>query len=366
MTKTGFGLLVSVLVLTGCAEPPPPEKSLVRPVKAMQIAATKDFEGRSFPGTARATQEVELSFRVAGPLISFPIEVGQTVSEGELLAQIDPRDYDVKLRNVQGQLQEARATFKSATDEYNREKRIFDKDPGATSQRAIDRANERRERSRASVNSLEASVAAAEDQLSYTQLKAPFAGTIVATYAENFEDVRSKQAVARLVDDSRVEMIVNIPESFISMTPQVKNVRVRFDAFPDRQVPAEIKEIGTEASEVTRTYPVTLIMNQPEDFKILPGMSGGVSGDPPDEMLAVMGALTVPVGATFAVGEETHVWVIDPEKRRVTKRKISTGMLTNAGIGVTKGLNAGDWIATAGVHFLKEGQEVRLLESDGG
>lgn len=366
MLKRTTAYLLAALLLAACAEPPPPEEQRVRPVKAMQVATHAHFEGRAFPGKARATQEVELSFRVSGPLIALPIQVGRTVAAGDVLAQIDPRDYQVNLTNVQGQLEDARAAFRSADSDLKRQQNIFRRDPGATSERAIDQARELRDRAKANVTSLQASVTAARDQLSDTNLKAPFSGTVVATYVENYEDVRAKQAIARLVDDSRIEMIVNIPESLISMTPQVTNVRVTFDAFPDREVPAEITEIGTEASDVTRTYPVTVIMEQPEDFKILPGMSGRVSGDPPPDMLAIQGALTVPVAATFAVGEETFVWIIDPATNTVSKRKIRTGMVANTGIGVVDGLEPGEWVATAGVHFLVEGQKVRLMQSNEG
>ena len=356
--------LVAMLAIAACSEPPLPEKATVRPVKFMTIADSAEFEGRAFPGTAKATQEVELSLRVAGPLISLPIQVGQNVAAGDVLAQIDPRDYQVQLNNVRGQLEEAKAALTRAQADLERQQRILEQDPGATSQRAIDRAREQRDRARANVTALQASVTAAQDQLSYTKLKAPFSGTVVATYVENFEDVRAKQPIARLVDDSRIEMVVNVPEGLISMVPNVRNVRVTFDAFPDLEVPAEIKEIGTEASEVTRTYPVTLIMDQPESVKILPGMAGRVRGDPPEEMLALQGSITVPVSATFAIDDDTYVWVIDRDTNTVAKRAVKTGMFTNTGIGVTEGLAPGELVATAGVHFLAEGQQVTLLAAD--
>ena len=79
----------------------------------------------------------------------------------------------------------------------------------------------------------------------------------------------------RILDDSRIEMVVNIPENLISFAQYVKKVFVSFDAFPEQELEATIKEIGTEASSTTRTFPVTLIMDhQPSEFKILPGMAG--------------------------------------------------------------------------------------------
>ena len=79
-----------------------------------------------------------------------------------------------------------------------------------------DRAREERDRAAADVRSLEASVDAARDQLAYTELKAPLAGTVVATYVENFEDVQAKQAVLRILDDSRIEIVISVPEQIAS------------------------------------------------------------------------------------------------------------------------------------------------------
>ncbi len=412
-------VLIPALLLEGCGDDKISEKPVVRPVRAMKVGDVSQLRKRSFPGRAKATQEVNLSFRVSGPLITFPVKVGDEVNEGHVLARIDPRDYQVRLRNVQGQLAVARAnlqamrqarpeeigrlkatvnkaeaTLKRAESDYKREMRIFKEHPGATSQTSIDKKLEQKDRAeadlrrtreelrigeagaraedvaakKAEITSLQASVTAAKDELSYTDLRAPFNGTVVTTYVENFEDVRAKQPVVRLVDTSRIEMIVNIPENLISFAPHVKKVFVRFDTFPDREIPAKIKEIGKEASQTTRTYPVTLIMDQPKDMKILPGMAGKTvraEGRLPDD--ANNAGIEVPVSATFSPDEtdKAYIWVIDEQTKTVSRREVETGKLTDRGIMITNGLISGEWIATAGVHYLREGQKVRILQEMG-
>ena len=140
---------------------------------------------------------------------------------------------------------------------------------------------------------------------------------------------------------------------------------VRFDTFPDREIPAKIKEIGKEASQTTRTYPVTLIMDQPKDMKILPGMAGKTvraEGGLPDD--ANNAGIEVPVSATFSPDEtdKAYLWVIDEQTKTVSRREVKTGKLTDRGIMITNGLISGEWIATAGVHYLREGQQVRILQ----
>ena len=350
------------LLFAACAEQEAPElKEVVRPVRAIKVADSGQFQGRSFPGRAKASQEVELSFRVAGPLIARPVNVGDLVKQGDEVARIDPRDFEVEVRNVEGQLERAKAALTRATADLARLENIYKKDPGATSKTAIDRARHNRDGGRADVKSLGASLAAASDQLAYTRLKAPFDGIVVSTYVENFEHVRAKQAIVRILDDSSIEFEVSIPESMISLASQVTNVQVEFDAFPGTKVPATVKEIGTEASSSTRTYPVTLVMAQPEAFKILPGMAGKATGDPPAVM--TKGALEVPISATFSAEEadKTYLWVIDETSSTVKRRDVEVGELTDRGIQIRTGLEAGEWVATAGVHYLREGQKIRIL-----
>jgi RND family efflux transporter MFP subunit len=173
-----------------------------------------------------------------------------------------------------------------------------------------------------------------------------------------------------MVDDSRVEMVVNIPENLISNLPYISNIRVRFDAFPDVEVSATIKEVGREASKTTRTYPVTLLMEQPQGARILPGMAGRVFADN-TTATATGGAadktIVVPITAIFSPREndQSFVWVGDEKTGSVSRREVTIGQITDTGVPVLKGLKAGDWVGTAGVSYLSEGQKVKLMSAEG-
>ncbi|MCZ6889172.1 MAG: efflux RND transporter periplasmic adaptor subunit, partial [Gammaproteobacteria bacterium] len=179
------------------------------------------------------------------------------------------------------------------------------------------------------------------------------------TYVENFETIRAEQPILRVLDTARIELTINIPETLIASLPYVENIRVRYDAFPDVEIPAEISEVGSEASQSTRTYPVTLIMDQPAGAEILPGMAGramgAVQSDRSDS------TLVIPVTAVFSpeAGAKSFVWVIDAATSTVSRREIDAQRLVTGGVEVTSGLTRGDLIAVAGVHFLAEGQRVK-------
>ena len=163
-------------------------------------------------------------------------------------------------------------------------------------------------------------------------------------------------------------MEIHIPEVLISVVPEVPRVLVRFDAFPDTDINGRIKEIGSEASETTRTYPVTVVMDQPEEITILPGMAGEVRADPEGvKDIQKFTGVQVPLSAVFSpdASNESYVWVIDEKSSTVSRRAVTTGKLRSTGLAIDQGLAAGEWIAIAGVHRLQEGQQVELRSALG-
>jgi len=358
-------IVIVTLSISSCAKEEAEEKQVIRPVRTFQIPSPGQFLQQTFPGRAKATQEVDLAFRVSGPLITFPVDVGDTVIADDVVARIDPRDFEVNVQTAQGKLDSARAASRRADSEYQRELNILKQDPGATSQTAVDRKREQRDKEKANIKTFAAAVESAKDQLEYTYLKAPYDGIVVGKFVENFENVQAKAPIVRILDDSSIEMVVNIPESLISLAQHVEDVKVVFDPFPDTEIPAHIKEIGTEASATTRTYPVTLVMQQPEGIKILPGMAGKASGAPPKGRDGVKLGVEIPVSAVFTdeTSEDTFVWVIDETSLTVSKKKIEVDQLGDRGIRIISGLKEGELIASAGVNYLFEGQKVKLLQT---
>jgi RND family efflux transporter MFP subunit len=357
---------LSVILVTGCEKEPAVQEP-VRPVKAVKVAGFEEVMRRTFPGRASATEEVDLSFRIPGRLMTLPVDVGDDVKTDDVVARLDPHDYQVQQQLVEGQLENGRAALSRAESEYKRVMRIQKQDPGAISQSMIDSALEARDRAKANVRSLEASLQSAQDNVSYTNLRAPWNGTVVKKYVKNFQDVLAKEKILRLVDDSKIELKVDVPEHLIILVPYVTHLSVEFSPFPGRKIAAKIKEVGKEASQTTRTYPVTLIMNQPEDIQILPGMAGTVTADSiPPEAISEKG-IVVPAASVFSADEKGvfYVWVIDEETKTAQRREVKVGPLTSTGIRIQSGLNPGEWVASAGVHSIRVGQKVRILAQSG-
>jgi len=269
------------------------------------------------------------------------------------------------VNTAQAQLQSIQAAYIAAENDYQRVMSTFKEDPGATSQRAVDASRAVRDQAQAQVSSLRSTVQTATDSLGYTQLLAPFDGEVVETYVENFETVIALQPIARLLDSSSIELTISIPESLIGYADYVTRISVSFSALPGVSMPATIKEIGREATQATRTYPVTLTFNQPENGEILPGMAGEATIEARLPEGTGRTGISIPATATFAGSDikVTNVWVIDPTTNTLSRRAVETGRVSSSGLLITDGLKAGEWIVVAGTSALADGQEVKIVDS---
>jgi RND family efflux transporter MFP subunit len=343
----GLVMLITVFCLIGCEEEVVKKES-VRPVKVFKAGdSIGGLSGRSFPGRAEAKEAVDLGFEVGGILIKRPVDKGDEVKKGQLLARLDPRDFKNELAAAKAERERARA--------------YRDRIAEALKARAVARQDltDAEARLKEAIAREEIKRKALEDSNIY----APYDGVIALTYFDEFKRVQAKEKVLRLLDISKIKLTLDLPESLISYVPYVTNVWVEYDAFPGRKVPAQIKEVGTEASETTRTYPVTLIMDQPGDIKILPGMAGKASGESASPDRPIRKGVEIPVAAVFTpeTEKQDYVWVINESTQTVNRRKVKTGALTIGGIMVNEGLNLGELVVTAGVHLLKEGQKIQIF-----
>ncbi len=345
-TVLGAALCLTVTIGCGDDEPPP---EVIRPVMAMQVAHAGAFDERWFPGRAKATREANIAFEVSGRLVERPVEIGDRVEKGQLLAKLDPRDF----LNSLNQSRAARTRASAYRDRIVQAARS-----GAVSRQDVTDAE-------AELEASQAEVAIRAKALQDSELFAPYNGKVSAILVENFENVLAKQIIMRVLDTTKIEMVIDIPETVISNAPYVTGFRVRFAAFPGREFPGQLIEISNEATEATRTYPVNILMDQAEDVEILPGMAGEANAildlpqrtDGPEFLEVRLSALVT----DDAEQRQSYVWVIDPEAQTVSRRSVEPGDTTSRGI-LVQGLERGEWVAVAGTRTLREGQRVRLVE----
>ena len=347
-TRT-VGLSLLVISLLGACAQREPEPRPIRSLRTIVVGDISDIRNGQLPGRARSSDEVDLAFDVSGTLTERPVSIGTMVEKGELIARLDPRNFQANVRSTE-------ADARTAKRNYERGSELLKTD--FISEAEFDRLEAR-------VDITQANLDLARKALSDSEIYAPFSGVIVNLSVENFQSVRAKSPIARLLGVDKVEMVVNISESQMANMHQIETIEVEFDALPGVRLPATITEVGREASATTRTFPITLSMDQPKGQKVQAGMAGTAHATATLTTVEASGYI-IPVGALFgeAAGNVSKVWVVD-ENHIVRSREVQVGRVTPGGVQVIEGLAAGEKIATAGVHTLSEGQQVLVAGAEG-
>jgi RND family efflux transporter MFP subunit len=355
-----LGLMTSLsLLLSGCEQEVPVKKDIVRPAKLLLLGEANSASIRNFPGEVEASDQSVLAFRVSGQLNQLPVKAGQKVEQGQLLAQLDPTDYQL-------QVDDRKARFDLAKAEYNRFKKMLEKKLVAIS--TVDQK-------KAQYLSAKSAFDLAKQDLAYTKLTAPFAGVVSKVLVENHENIQAKQVIVHLQSDNVLTIRFQLPESMIAhLNTEARDYQpvISFDANPGKTYLASYREHSTEADPQTLSYEVKLEMPMPVDFNVLPGMTANVAMDMRIISTEVLPDYQIPSSAVFSYDTQSadsttrNVWKIDPNTYQAHLAEVKVGQLTSAGIEVFDGLSPGDIIVTAGVTNIKEGMKVRPWERERG
>ncbi|MFC0445818.1 efflux RND transporter periplasmic adaptor subunit [Pseudidiomarina halophila] len=350
-------LALSLSILAGC-EPTPAQQqadAVVQPVKLHEVGSLTEQRFREFPAVIEAAQVAQLAFRVGGEISAFPIKPGTAVEQGELIAKLDPTDYQLVL-------DQAQARYELAQAQFQRTESLVEQ--GVISRQQFDETKANLEVTRANLETAKAN-------LRYTELRAPFAGTIAHVFVEAFETVQPQRPIATLQMADAIDVSIRVPEQLFARVQRQLDYQpeVIFASAPEQSFRAKLKEWDTTADPATNTYEVVFTMPTPAQFNILPGMSATVRVDSYAVATQPTQGVLIPTSAVFSdtttpVNSSQRVWVYTPSDESssqgtVSQREVEVGRVTDASIEITAGLEKGEQIVVAGVHALKQDQQVR-------
>jgi RND family efflux transporter MFP subunit len=345
------------LLAEGCAKPAPESREIIRPVRAEQVFLSGGERTRAFSGVAQAGQQIELSFKVAGSVQRVLVKMGDSVKTGDLVAELDPKDMLLEMEEAEASLARQQADARNAAANYARIEALYEGNNASLAE--LDAARAQNETAKAAVRSAEKGLQLARHRTQYTRLTAPVDGAIAEKLISENENVQAGQTVLRLNSGSQPEVQVTIPEVLIAQIQAGDGVKVRFDALPGRTFAAKVLEVGVAATGGA-TFPVTVRLGE-DQKEIRPGMAAevsfvfGASSDQPHILAPAK-----------AIGEDIHgrfAFVVEPgEDDLATAKRVAvvTGTLTADGLEIIEGLGDGDYLVTAGVHKLIDGQTVKF------
>ncbi|MFO7787396.1 MAG: efflux RND transporter periplasmic adaptor subunit [Halospina sp.] len=353
-----------LLLLGGCdgnsgSTPATNDENPVRPARMMTLETPSELASRRFSGRVEPAETTTLSFRVPGQIETLNADVGDEVSEGDTLGQLDQRDFRLQVRETESQLDSVRATLEEARKNWQRGKELVD--TGAISDAEFDRLESAYEQARAKRNATREALETARSALDDTVLEAPFDGVINRRMAEPFEQVSPQRPVFSIDNIETVEVEVSIPERLMQFRNHLEDVHVYMPVLDNRIFDARVENVRLDVSPDTQAYPVRVAVNNPER-ELLPGMTAEVSFKASLTDTPWDDSFLIPVEALFEKEDQAHVWVWDPESGEVASRPVTTESLEADSVRITGNINAGEQIIVAGAQHLEEGQKVRRLE----
>lgn len=346
---------VAALLVTGCQqESAPVAEPDVRAVKVFEVQDVGAVKVVEFPGQISAVQKSWKAFEVPGRVIERLVKEGEMVKKGQVLARLDPRDYQYAFDSAKAQLEAAELVAKRI-GELTMKK--------AVSQQELDLAQR-------DLRKATAQWQQAKKALEDTELIADFDGRVAQLMIDDFSNVAAKEDVMLIQNNAQLEIVVNVPESAVALpvkgeTSEQKvtetNPEVILSVFPGKVFPATYREASERPDPATRTYAVKLTFTPGEDDWVRPGMTAKVRAYVPAGTTPGLSGFPVPVESIVSEGgQNAHVWKLDPTTQTVAKVEIAAGDPVGNSVVVDGALESGDLVVISGAHLLQDGQSVKI------
>ena len=343
---------LTALTLTGC-DKPPPATSQARLVRTVTVERRAEGEVVTLTGQVRAKDQVSLAFRLDGRMIQRLVNVGDVVSAGQAVARLDPQNQENSLRSAQAALSSAEAVLAQARLTFGRQQALL-KD-GWTPRAKFDEAQQNLSTAQAQVDSAHAQLRIAQDQLGYTTLYADAAGAVTTKGAEAGEVIHAGQMIVQLARQNGRDAVFDVPEQLIRSGPRDPLVEIALTNDPKMTATGRVREVAPEADSATRTYQIKVaIIDPPDAMRLGATVTGSIK-------LSAPPGVEVPASALTEANGRPAVWVVDAQNESVSLRNVDVLRYDAAAVVISRGLETGEVVVTAGVQTLHPGQKVRLL-----
>lgn len=343
-----------VLALSGCSRPPPTEEP-VRSVKITTIAVSPFDSAPEFSAEVRARVESRIGFRVAGKITQRQAELGQHVKAGQVLAQLDPRDYQLAAEAARAQFALARTNRDLASADLKRSQNL--RAQNFISSADIERRETTFKAAQAQYEQAVAQLSSQGNQASYTTLVADVPGIVTAIEAEPGQVVAAGTAVVRIARDGPRDVVFSVPEDRVASIKTGSAVSVRGWS-DDREMAGTVREVAGSADPVTRTFTVKVALEATNP----PALGATVYARPKALGRSGAAVIKLPTSALRQDGLNTAVWVLDPASMTVRSQPVRLATADGNEAVVASGLTPGMQVVVAGVHVLSPNQKVSIFE----
>ena len=361
LTRSGAALALAItLALAGCGGAPdgdanagdakdgeaaaaaengeaPAPKAEAVPVEVAAVARRPISASYSGTANLEAPAEAQVVAKTSGVMLQLLAEEGDQVKAGQVLARIDPD-------RPRLEMERARAQVRKLENNYRRARELAESKLVST---------EQAEQIRYDLEAARAAYELAQLELSYTNVVAPISGVIAQRMAKPGNLIQLNSSLFRIVDDSRLEAVLNVPERDLATMKAGLSVHMAVDAMPGEVFEGEIDRVSPVVDAGSGTFRVVTAF--PGNGGLRPGMFGRIQVIYDQRK----DALTVPRAALLEDAGETAVFAV--REKKAVRVPIEVGHLSGDLAEVRKGLVEGDQVVTAGKITLRDGADVEVL-----
>lgn len=295
-------------------------------VKIDTVIAADKQKFLQFPGRVKAAQDISLSFRVSGTINKIYVKDGAQVREGQILAELDPTDYQVQLDATEAEYRQVKAEAERVMALYKE---------NGTTPNANDKAVY-------GLKQITAKYKHHQDQLAYTRLYAPFSGYVQKRLFEAHETIGAGMPVISMVSAGAPEVEINLPAAEYIRRNRFNRYHCTFDIYPGETYPLQLISVTPKAN-ANQLYTMRLQLIPGKQAVPSPGMNAMVTIFCDTDR---SGTLSVPTSAILQKDGKSYVFIYNASDHTVHNCEVSVLRLTNDGYSLisSDGLQPGDKI----------------------
>lgn len=346
-------LLAGLLLLGGCGGDVQNGNAVSEPGIAVEVApaaAGSIVNSTVVRGNVAATDDVYVMPKAQGVVRSVNVQVGDYISNGQVICQLDTVDLQTSLALAQSQYNTLNTSYQEAVKNRDRYAALY-------AEGAVSLAQYEQAETTVKTMNLEGArlqVQQIQDQINNCTVRSTISG-VVAEVNVNPGDMAGGNYVARVVDVDKVKLVANVTETVLSSLAQDMEVQVKIDAAGAEPFTGRVSSMPV-AANATMTYPVEITIDNPE-HKIMAGMFAEVS------VVREQSAAENLIIPKSAVNNNNEVFVVDAQNI-AHLRQVETGLSDDNNIEILSGLNDGEQVVTVGAYLLTDGAEVRIVTSE--
>jgi multidrug efflux system membrane fusion protein len=337
--------LLTAFSLTACDRAPAQSRTADAPVpvRVAPVVFTPRQSVLALSGSVHARTVADLAFRVGGKVVDRPVEVGDHVRAGQVLAHLDHADLELSFEAAQSTLQSAIADAAKARADFSRYQRLSSNSPAFLPSEYDARLSATR-MADARLLQVERQVTLAKDQLDYSTLTADAEGVITALPVQVGQVVAAGQTVASLAHTAQTEVVVDVPENRLPEVRSAARIDISLWADPEHKLTGHVREIGAQADAASRTFAVKVTVLDPQNLLAL-GMTATVRFlAPPRAPVAIL-----PATAITDRNGVPAVWVFDPKAQHAMLQRVKiAGYGGDGSVSIASGVSSGEQVVTAG------------------